>query len=263
MERKHLELLTISQIGKLADLNPKSIRYYERIGIFKPAWIDPDTGYRYYVPEQMNHLFAIKTCIHFGIPLRDFPKYYHNGILNTGRCLQDASANFRQSIHQMMSNLDFLEILQTFISHADRLIAERTVLNIDQPEQRFLLREIRNDLTVHALFQVYNDLNQIADRHGSTTAFFYGRIAVFHQGQLEHLYAAVLISRDIEGYSTLSIPAGSYATLYSETSRLIQAPGLFPQVESSGGRMLVFESSCVASQYNVNSPGYILRCIPL
>jgi len=27
--------------------------------------------------------------------------------------------------------------------------------------------------------------------------------------------------------------------------------------------MMVFESNCVASQYNVRSPGYILRCLSI
>ena len=79
MTLRNKELLTIGDIAKATGVHPKSIRYYERIGILEPASIDPETGYRYYAPAQIHYLFAIKTCIHLGIPLRDFPKYYKSG----------------------------------------------------------------------------------------------------------------------------------------------------------------------------------------
>lgn len=149
MDQTNREYLTIGEIGKLTDINPKSIRYYERIGILEPARIDPETGYRYYRPEQIQK----------------------------------------------------------------------------EP--------------------------------------FYGRIAMFSQGRLEHLYAAVMVSSDTDSCPTLTLPAASYACLYTEEPQLLQAPALFPAQASSGQKMLVFESTCIASQFFAEAPGYILRYIPL
>lgn len=47
------EYLTIGEVSKMKGVGIKSLRYYDRLGILKPAYINPDTGYRYYSIEQM------------------------------------------------------------------------------------------------------------------------------------------------------------------------------------------------------------------
>ena len=263
MNRANHEYLTIGEIGKLTEINPKSIRYYERIGILQPAWIDPETGYRYYRPEQIHHLFAIKTCIHFGIPLREFPKYMKDGTLYASHYMHDAAENCIRRIQAMLEQLAFFEDLEVYIGQADQLIRERRIQHFHQPDRVFLIREISQASVDHDLFQVFADLNDTAKQLMIQREPFYGRIAIFNQGRLEHLYAAVLVSKDTDRHPTMTLPEASYACLYTETSLLLQAPDIFPLQASSGQTLLSFESTCVSSQYAIEAPGYILRCIDL
>lgn len=69
------KLLSIGEVSKLKGVGIKSLRYYERIGIFSPAYINPDTGYRYYSMTQMMELDVIITCIELGIPLKELETY--------------------------------------------------------------------------------------------------------------------------------------------------------------------------------------------
>ncbi len=69
------KLLSIGEVSKLKGVGIKSLRYYERIGIFNPAYINPETGYRYYSMTQMMELDVIITCIELGIPLKDLESY--------------------------------------------------------------------------------------------------------------------------------------------------------------------------------------------
>ncbi len=69
------KLLSIGEVSKLKGVGIKSLRYYERIGIFSPAYINPDTGYRYYSMTQMMELDVIITCIELGIPLKELGTY--------------------------------------------------------------------------------------------------------------------------------------------------------------------------------------------
>ena len=64
------ELLSIGEAAKLKQVSVKSLRYYETIGILKPTYVDPSSGYRYYSPNQMIDLDVILTCIELGIPLK-------------------------------------------------------------------------------------------------------------------------------------------------------------------------------------------------
>ena len=45
--------LSIGKVAKLKNVSIKSLRYYDEIGIFKPALTDHTTGYRYYKESQL------------------------------------------------------------------------------------------------------------------------------------------------------------------------------------------------------------------
>ena len=65
------ELLSIGEVSKMKGVGVKSLRYYERMGVLPPAYVDPDSGYRYYSMRQMVDIDIITTCIDLGIPLRE------------------------------------------------------------------------------------------------------------------------------------------------------------------------------------------------
>lgn len=46
--------LSIKEMGQKRGVSSKTLRYYDSIGIFKADYVDPDTGYRYYDPQQVG-----------------------------------------------------------------------------------------------------------------------------------------------------------------------------------------------------------------
>ena len=54
-------LLTIGNLSKQTGVHIKSLRYYEQLGILRPAHTDPDTGYRYYTLSQSPVVDAIRA----------------------------------------------------------------------------------------------------------------------------------------------------------------------------------------------------------
>ena len=73
------ELLSIGEVSKMKGVGVKSLRYYERMGVLPPAYVDPDSGYRYYSMRQMVDIDIITTCIDLGIPLRELREYLREG----------------------------------------------------------------------------------------------------------------------------------------------------------------------------------------
>lgn len=57
-------------MAKVKQISIKALRYYEKIGILKPTYCDPDTGYRYYKNEQMLAIDMIKFLQILDIPLK-------------------------------------------------------------------------------------------------------------------------------------------------------------------------------------------------
>ena len=56
-------MFKIGEFSKLSQVPVKTLRYYDEIGLFKPAEVDDFTGYRYYSADQMprlNRILALK-----------------------------------------------------------------------------------------------------------------------------------------------------------------------------------------------------------
>lgn len=68
-------LLSIGEFAKLRGINVKSLRYYESIGALRPAYVNPDSGYRYYSINQLSDLDVVLTLIELGIPLKTIASY--------------------------------------------------------------------------------------------------------------------------------------------------------------------------------------------
>jgi DNA-binding transcriptional MerR regulator len=60
------------RIGEFADLSgvtAKTLRFYDEIGLFHPASVDPLTRYRYYLPKQLDELASILALKDLGVTL--------------------------------------------------------------------------------------------------------------------------------------------------------------------------------------------------
>lgn len=52
-----------------SQLTPKALRLYDELGLLRPAAVDPDSGYRLYDPEQLEHARLIAQLRRIGMPL--------------------------------------------------------------------------------------------------------------------------------------------------------------------------------------------------
>ncbi len=61
--------LLTGEFGTAAGLSPKALRIYAEQGLLVPARTDPDTGYRYYSPDQVPRARLIARLRRLGLPL--------------------------------------------------------------------------------------------------------------------------------------------------------------------------------------------------
>jgi PPM family protein phosphatase len=62
-------LLTIGAFARAARLSPKALRIYDRLGLLRPARVDPVTGYRYYDPAQLGRARLVAWLRRLDMPL--------------------------------------------------------------------------------------------------------------------------------------------------------------------------------------------------
>lgn len=98
---------TISEFAKLRNININSLRYYEKIGLLKPARVDPETKYRYYSPEQLSQLDMILLCIDLGIPLKEMFAYVdQRGELQSRALLQEGKRVAQKRMEEIQRGLE-------------------------------------------------------------------------------------------------------------------------------------------------------------
>jgi DNA-binding transcriptional MerR regulator len=64
-----MELLTIGAFARLARLSPKALRLYDELRLLPPAHVDPDTGYRWYSPDQLASARLVARLRQLDMPL--------------------------------------------------------------------------------------------------------------------------------------------------------------------------------------------------
>ncbi|MGW1559301.1 MerR family transcriptional regulator [Streptomyces sp. NPDC002144] len=62
-------LLTIGAFARASRLSPKALRLYDELDLLRPARVDPDTGYRYYAPDQLEQARLVAWLRRLGMPL--------------------------------------------------------------------------------------------------------------------------------------------------------------------------------------------------
>lgn len=63
--------LSIGQVARLAGVTPKTLRHYDRIGVLRPADVDPVTGYRWYLPAQVEQVRLVRRLRALELPLEE------------------------------------------------------------------------------------------------------------------------------------------------------------------------------------------------
>lgn len=70
--------ILIGEMARVHDISAQTLRYYDKIDLFKPSYTDEGSGYRYYGIEQFAHLESILFLKGMGMPLKQIKEYFKN-----------------------------------------------------------------------------------------------------------------------------------------------------------------------------------------
>lgn len=73
-------MLKISEFARISACSIVQLRYYNEIDLFKPAYINPENGYRYYTVEQLHDLNQILALKSLGLSLEQIAKMLRDDI---------------------------------------------------------------------------------------------------------------------------------------------------------------------------------------
>ncbi|MEK4029172.1 MULTISPECIES: helix-turn-helix domain-containing protein [Bacillaceae] len=101
--------LSIGEMAKLRGITVDTLRHYDKIGLLKPYYIDPDTGYRYYSISQYEVLGTIKELRKIGFSLEEIKQFLTNrNVKKSIQTLQESLANIEEKIKGLQDIYDTL-----------------------------------------------------------------------------------------------------------------------------------------------------------
>ncbi len=109
------ENLTVNKLARLAGVTPRTLRYYDRIGLLKPTTIGSN-GYRQYGKESILKLQQIRFYRELDIPLETIRDLINRPDFDVVRALQAHRASLQERskhlgtlIHTIDKTVDYLE----------------------------------------------------------------------------------------------------------------------------------------------------------
>jgi MerR family transcriptional regulator, copper efflux regulator len=123
--------MQIGELAKRAEVSHRTIHYYERIGLLRPAERE-GTGYRYYDAMSLKRLQKIATLKKLGLSLEEIGEvielYFEDdsGIRGKKRVLEILKQHLAETDTRMNELTGFRKELVANIARLEKLIAETT-----------------------------------------------------------------------------------------------------------------------------------------
>lgn len=266
--------LSIGKVAKQKNVSIKSLRYYDEIGIFKPALTDHTTGYRYYKEDQLYILDAISLCIELGIPLKSMSYYCdRNGSPDLQKLLGDAKSLAEQKIRSMYRSLETLQNTINVLECRQKIsvpegchvktLLSRTVLTIPFDEY--------TDATHYnpKLLSLFVS----AQKQGLAASYPSGLIYDFHKGKAEKyvfIHVAPLTGSEdsivpgnwgkhIEGLRTL--PSGIYLCRQNPSHEIENAASLLKLDQAALKNGTIIETDLLKDEKERTGMNYELQML--
>lgn len=68
-------LFSIGELSKYQNISKQTLIFYDKIGLFRPAYVDPNNGYRYYSSQQIDYLDTILIMKKIGFSLAEIREH--------------------------------------------------------------------------------------------------------------------------------------------------------------------------------------------
>jgi MerR family transcriptional regulator, activator of bmr gene len=238
-------LYTIGEVSKLANVSIKALRYYDKINLFKPAYVDPNTNYRYYNDSQLHHLDLIKSLKYIGTPIEDMKKAQE---LKTNEFFTFLT---EQEDHVNQKLLYLLEIKQTIEDAKKRINRQKKypsfgeVFLLEENEIRIVQTTAEGVDPINILTATYSKLKIIIEStdgfmsHDYGSTFLYQPYTHINEITYRHIFAPILTNKQILSLTpdmkVTTIPQGKYvciAYIYSQEDFIQSLQKLINYIDS-------------------------------
>jgi DNA-binding transcriptional MerR regulator len=137
-----VKMLRIGEFSRLSQVTIKALRYYDDMGLLKPAEIDHFTGYRYYTVEQLPRIHRIIALKELGLSLEQIGVMLNDDLSpdQIRETLRLQQAEIKQRIQEEQARLVRVEFRLRMIEMEDQMPALEVIVKPVPPLRALTLR---------------------------------------------------------------------------------------------------------------------------
>lgn len=257
MEKNFSEYLTIGEVSKLKNVSIKSLRYYDDIGILKPSYTNPDTGYRYYLAEQLPMLNIISFCTEVGISLKDWNKYLDGqNNFRLDKLLVDARQLATQKLQAIQNGLAHIERTEKKMSSLNLGTLKNAPYRKTIPQRDFLYIEVdkapRPKEFLHYRKQLFHMIHEL---NLNVTSYYPAGVFMDFTKESKKYFVFIEIDEPV----TLSnhyrhIEEGAYLCFHLDESGIGMHSEMYPDYFKQVSSGTVIETDLINHTFQCNNP---------
>lgn len=242
---------SIGELARQQGISRQTLLFYDRIGLFRPAYTDPANGYRYYSIKQLDELDTICIMKRIGLSLGEIGAYLKSYTLDESLlALRRQQAAIERQISELQLVKSRVEQRCAQLEHAAAIRARSDRVTVETLAAQHLL--------VQAVSAPYSlDQVSIATKECFVRSFREGLPIFYQSGAIvprerilaghytEAAYAFVPIERTEHTAGVITLPAGRCVCTYHR--------GDYRSIGSSYERLL---RHCAAHGLRICSDSY-------
>jgi len=136
----------IGEFSKMVGVPIKTLRYYDEINLFKPSYIDRESGYRYYEDGQVKDLTKILELKNLGLSLDEIKKYISDGNLDY---IYNKEKNVEENLANIQNYLNGKTVYKIYEGNYDMYLKLWGWQSIGTPEEE----DIKNNRARHFVIE--------------------------------------------------------------------------------------------------------------
>lgn len=212
------EIYTISEFAKMTGVSTDTLRYYDKINLFKPTDIDSKTGYRYYTLKEFEEIGEIQTLQTLGVSLKEIKHHLENKtFFSSYMLLSKQYADIDRKIAELIQ-------LKSYLS--EKLLTLEDVMN-NNSDDEIVLKEIDERIGYGTRInckdygEIKTESARIIEKYrkslfvSNSYAIFIPKEDIHKRKFNAHYYCVIFdIEKDeAEPFEKLTFPKGLYATI--------------------------------------------------
>lgn len=130
------DLYTIGETAELLGVSTETLRYYDKIGLLKPAKVDAESRYRYYSYAQFHYIDRIKYLQNFGMSLDEISRVIHTGRVDELLVhLEAEKVRLKKELTRIQRRIEDIDWYKRYFTYMETRSSEDTLYTVHFPER--------------------------------------------------------------------------------------------------------------------------------